>query len=65
VLRPCLKGLSVPGKKQKPITAVETVVKEALKLRVKDAEVAGLPDIALHVIDTHLVPSFIESSGIL
>jgi len=26
--RPCLEGLSVPGKKQKPITAVETVVKD-------------------------------------
>jgi hypothetical protein len=39
--------------------------KEALKLRVKDAEVVGLADTALHIMDTHFVPSFIMSSGIL
>ena len=37
-----LQNLSVPGKKNKPTQVVDTVVKEALKLRVKDADVVNL-----------------------
>ena len=37
-----LQNLSVPGKKSKPTQVVDIVVKEALKLRVKDAEVVNL-----------------------
>ena len=37
-----LRALSAPGKKNKPTPVIDTVVKEALKLRVKDAEAVNL-----------------------
>lgn len=37
-----LRNMSAPGKKNKPTPLLDTVIKEALKLRVKDAEVVNL-----------------------